>query len=101
MTYHIQDTKQIYGFLDFSARALIWSIDGSDVELACERVEGVGVVGREEVINWGLSGPMLRSSGIQWDLRKVDNYECYEEFDWEVQWQKEGDSLTRYLAPSR
>ncbi|RHN51272.1 putative NADH dehydrogenase (quinone) [Medicago truncatula] len=43
-------------------------------------------------------GPMLRASGIQWDLRKVDNYECYEEFDWEVQWQKEGDSLARYLV---
>ncbi|CAI8585063.1 unnamed protein product [Vicia faba] len=63
-----------------------------------ERVEGVGFVGREEVINWGLSGPMLRASGIQWDLREVDNYECYEELDWEVQWQKEGDSLARYLV---
>ncbi|WVZ02021.1 hypothetical protein V8G54_022827 [Vigna mungo] len=49
-----------------------------------ERVEGVGVVDVKEVINWGLSGPMLRASGIQWDLRKVDNYECYEEFHWEV-----------------
>ncbi|KAK7296087.1 hypothetical protein VNO77_50771 [Canavalia gladiata] len=63
-----------------------------------ERVEGIGVVDGEEVINWGLSGPMLRASGIQWDLRKVDNYECYDEFDWEVQWQKEGDSLARYLV---
>ncbi|KAI3831554.1 hypothetical protein MKX03_029512 [Papaver bracteatum] len=35
--------------------------------------EGVGVVGGEEVINWGLSGPMLRASGIQWDLWKVDS----------------------------
>ena len=51
----------------------------------------------EEAINWGLSGPMLRASGIQWDPRKVDHYECYDEFDWEVQWQKEGDSLARYL----
>ncbi|OAY75848.1 NAD(P)H-quinone oxidoreductase subunit H, chloroplastic [Ananas comosus] len=41
---------------------------------------------------------MLRASGIQWDLRKVDHYECYNEFDWEVQWQKEGDSLARYLV---
>ena len=41
---------------------------------------------------------MLRASGIQWDLRKVDNSECYEELDWEVQWQKEGDSLARYLV---
>ncbi|KAK4860057.1 hypothetical protein QYF36_016612 [Acer negundo] len=41
---------------------------------------------------------MLRASGIEWDLRKVDHYECYDEFDWEVQWQKEGDSLARYLV---
>nr|YP_009449839.1 NADH-plastoquinone oxidoreductase subunit 7 [Tacca leontopetaloides]YP_009449849.1 NADH-plastoquinone oxidoreductase subunit 7 [Tacca leontopetaloides]YP_011008537.1 NADH-plastoquinone oxidoreductase subunit 7 [Tacca plantaginea]YP_011008546.1 NADH-plastoquinone oxidoreductase subunit 7 [Tacca plantaginea]ANP26154.1 NADH-plastoquinone oxidoreductase subunit 7 [Tacca chantrieri]ANA91367.1 NADH-plastoquinone oxidoreductase subunit 7 [Tacca leontopetaloides]ANA91377.1 NADH-plastoquinone oxido len=63
-----------------------------------ERVEGVGIIGGEEAINWGLSGPMLRASGIPWDLRKVDHYECYNEFDWKVQWQKEGDSLARYLV---
>ncbi|XVF80424.1 hypothetical protein PTKIN_Ptkin15bG0071300 [Pterospermum kingtungense] len=63
-----------------------------------ERVEGIGVIGGEEAINWGLSGPMLRASGIKWDLRKVDHYECYDEFDWEIQWQKEGDSLARYLV---
>ncbi|KAK1578568.1 hypothetical protein Q3G72_031288 [Acer saccharum] len=63
-----------------------------------ERVEGVGIFGGEEAINWGLSGPMLRVSGIEWDLHKVDHYECYDEFDWEVQWQKEGDSLARYLV---
>lgn len=57
----------------------------------------MGIIGGEEAINWGLSGPMLRASGIQWDPRKVDHYECYDEFDWEVQWQKEGDSLARYL----
>ncbi|MCL7034040.1 hypothetical protein MKW94_011586 [Papaver nudicaule] len=50
-----------------------------------------------EAINWGLSGPMLRASGIQWDLRKVDHYECYDEFDWDVQWQKEGDSLAQSI----
>nr|QAB45328.1 NADH dehydrogenase subunit 7 [Taxus cuspidata] len=62
-----------------------------------KRVEGVGIIGREEAIDWSLSGPMLRASGIQWDLRKVDHYECYDELDWEIQWQKEGDSLARYL----
>lgn len=66
-----------------------------------ERVEEIGIVAGEEVINWGFSGPMLRASGIQWDLRKVDNYECYDEFDWEVQWQKEGNSLARYLVRIR
>uniref|UniRef100_A0A7N0UY81 NADH-quinone oxidoreductase subunit D domain-containing protein n=1 Tax=Kalanchoe fedtschenkoi TaxID=63787 RepID=A0A7N0UY81_KALFE len=50
-----------------------------------ERVEGVGILSGEEALNWGLSGPMLRASGIEWDLRKVDHYECYDELDWEVQ----------------
>nr|YP_010881313.1 NADH-plastoquinone oxidoreductase subunit 7 [Fossombronia foveolata]WIA67266.1 NADH-plastoquinone oxidoreductase subunit 7 [Fossombronia foveolata] len=63
-----------------------------------ERVEGVGVIDRDEAINWGLSGPMLRASGIRWDLRKVDHYECYDELDWQIQWQEEGDSLARYLV---
>ena len=40
---------------------------------------------------------MLRASGIQWDLRKIDPYESYNQFDWKVQWQK-GDSLARYLV---
>ncbi|XP_049391906.1 NAD(P)H-quinone oxidoreductase subunit H, chloroplastic-like [Solanum stenotomum] len=63
-----------------------------------ERVEGVGIIGRDEAVNWGLSGPMLRASGIEWDLRKVDHYESYDKFDWQVQWQREGDSLDRYLV---
>nr|QWW92484.1 NADH-plastoquinone oxidoreductase subunit 7 [Lopholejeunea zollingeri] len=63
-----------------------------------KRVEGIGIINRSEAINWGLSGPMLRASGIQWDLRKVDHYECYDELDWQIQWQKDGDSLARYLV---
>jgi NAD(P)H-quinone oxidoreductase subunit H len=62
------------------------------------RVEGVGIIQREEAINWGLSGPMLRGSGVQWDLRKVDHYECYHELDWQIEWQTEGDCLARYLV---
>ncbi|MBA0646037.1 hypothetical protein Goklo_014037 [Gossypium klotzschianum] len=48
-------------------------------------VEGIGVIGGEEAINWGLSGSILQASGIKWDLRKVNHYECYDEFDWEIQ----------------
>ncbi|KAK8614581.1 hypothetical protein V6N13_068381 [Hibiscus sabdariffa] len=81
-------------FYIFRERELVYDL----FEAATERVEGIGVIGGEEAINWGLSGPMLRASGIKWDLRKVDHYECYDEFDWEIQWQKEGDSLARYLV---
>jgi NAD(P)H-quinone oxidoreductase subunit H len=47
-------------------------------------------------INWSLSGPMLRASGVPWDLRKVDHYECYDDFDWAVAWENEGDCFARY-----
>lgn len=63
-----------------------------------ERVEGIGIIDAKEALNWGLSGPVLRASGVQWDLRIIDHYESYDEFDWEVHWQKEGDSLARYLV---
>ncbi len=65
------------------------------------RIQGVGVVGREEAINWGLSGPMLRGSGVKWDLRKVDHYECYDDFDWEVCWETGGDIFARYIVRMR
>jgi NAD(P)H-quinone oxidoreductase subunit H len=39
---------------------------------------------------------MLRASGVPWDLRKVDHYECYDDFDWAVAWEKEGDCFARY-----
>jgi len=44
---------------------------------------------------------MLRASGVQWDLRKVDNYECYNEFNWDVQWSEEGDCFARYIVRIR
>jgi NAD(P)H-quinone oxidoreductase subunit H len=66
-----------------------------------KRVEGVGTISREEAINWGLSGPMLRGSGVKWDLRKVDKYECYDDFDWDVQYETAGDCLARYFVRIR
>ncbi len=44
---------------------------------------------------------MLRGSGVKWDLRKVDHYECYDDFDWEVQWETAGDALARYMVRMR
>ena len=60
------------------------------------RIEGLGVITREQAINWSLSGPMLRASGVPWDLRKVDHYECYDDFEWSVATASEGDCYARY-----
>jgi NAD(P)H-quinone oxidoreductase subunit H len=65
------------------------------------RIEGIGTISREEAINWGLSGPMLRASGVKWDLRKIDHYERYDDFDWDVQWETAGDCLARYWVRIR
>ncbi|MBE9117962.1 NAD(P)H-quinone oxidoreductase subunit H [Lusitaniella coriacea LEGE 07157] len=68
----------------------------TDNPIFLRRVEGIGTITRDDAINWGLSGPMLRASGVKWDLRKVDHYECYDDFDWEIAWATEGDCLARY-----
>ena len=39
---------------------------------------------------------MLRAAGVPWDLRKVDHYECYDDFEWDIAWEKEGDCYARY-----
>lgn len=73
----------------------------TDNPILRRRTENIGKIEREEAINWGLSGPMLRASGVKWDLRKVDHYECYDDFDWDVQWETDGDCFARYLVRMR
>ena len=62
-----------------------------------QRTVDVGVVSREEALDWGFSGPMLRGSGVAWDLRKSQPYDSYEEFDFDVPVGKTGDCYARYL----
>ncbi|HVT03416.1 MAG TPA: NADH-quinone oxidoreductase subunit D [Thermoanaerobaculia bacterium] len=62
------------------------------------RTIGIGVLSPEEAIEWGITGPPLRGSGVNWDLRKVLPYECYDELDFEVPVGKNGDTYDRYLC---
>ena len=62
-----------------------------------ERTKGVGVISGEEAIDYGLSGPPLRGSGVPYDLRKVRPYGGYEQFDFEVPLGENGDTYDRYL----
>jgi len=62
------------------------------------RTVGIGVISPEEAIEWGVTGPPLRGSGVNWDLRKALPYECYSELDFEVPLGINGDTYDRYLC---
>lgn len=60
------------------------------------RTQGVGVISADDAINWSLSGPMLRASGVAYDVRKDRPYLGYETFDFDVPVGKYGDIYDRY-----
>ncbi|OPX23835.1 MAG: hypothetical protein B1H03_00435 [Planctomycetales bacterium 4484_113] len=63
-----------------------------------ERTVGIGVLGREESINAGISGPLARAAGVDWDLRRDNPYSSYEEFDFDIPVETAGDVYSRYLV---
>ena len=63
-----------------------------------QRTVGIGVVSPERALALGLSGPMLRGSGIEWDLRKQQPYEVYDRMDFDIPVGVNGDCYDRYLV---
>ncbi|MDE6050952.1 MAG: NADH-quinone oxidoreductase subunit C, partial [Paramuribaculum sp.] len=64
--------------------------------IAKNRMEGVGVLSREDAINWSVSGPSGRASGWACDVRKTDPYSIYSELDFEEVVRTEGDAMARF-----
>ncbi|MDD9724222.1 NADH-quinone oxidoreductase subunit D [Roseovarius sp. SK2] len=62
-----------------------------------QRNADIGVVSQQEALDWGFSGVMVRGSGMAWDLRRSQPYECYDEFDFQIPVGKNGDCYDRYL----
>ncbi|MEO1563379.1 MAG: NADH-quinone oxidoreductase subunit D, partial [Pseudomonadota bacterium] len=56
------------------------------------------IVTEEEALDWGFSGVMVRGSGMAWDLRRAQPYECYDEFEFQIPVGKNGDCYDRYLC---
>lgn len=79
----VESTDLIRGLLD---KNRIWRL----------RLENVGKITQEEALSWGLSGVMLRSTGIAYDIRKEEPYELYEELDFKVPYANTGDCFARY-----
>ena len=62
-----------------------------------QRTVDIGVVTPEQAMDWGFSGPMLRGSGIAWDLRKAQPYDIYDKVEFDIPIGKNGDCYDRYL----
>lgn len=65
-------------------------------EIFLNRTKGIGKYTKEDALNYSLSGPNLRCTGIKWDLRKDEPYSIYNRFDFDVVTREEGDAYSRY-----
>ena len=63
-----------------------------------QRTVDVGVVSADDALAWGFSGPMLRASGVAWDLRKAQPYAVYDQVEFDIPVGKHGDCYDRYLV---
>jgi NADH-quinone oxidoreductase subunit D len=63
-----------------------------------QRNVDIAVITEQEALDWGFSGVMVRGSGMAWDLRRAQPYECYDEFEFDIPVGKNGDCYDRYLC---
>jgi NADH-quinone oxidoreductase subunit D len=63
-----------------------------------DRMQGVGIIKKEDAIAWGFTGPMLRASGVPYDVRRAYPYLAYSEMDFEIPIGENGDNYDRYLV---
>ena len=92
-------TERLFEFLDdLPSRIDDYEQLLTDNRIWKMRTVGVGVISAEECVEWGLTGPILRASGLAWDLRRAQPYECYEELDFIVPTRENGDTYDRYIV---
>lgn len=91
--------EKIYKFVSHFSKVL------ADVETLLtenriwkQRTVGIGAVSSDEAINFAFTGPMLRASGVPWDLRKSQTYEVYHKLHFDIPIGKHGDCYDRYLV---
>ncbi|MCZ6722145.1 MAG: NADH-quinone oxidoreductase subunit D, partial [Proteobacteria bacterium] len=69
----------------------------NDNRIFKQRLVDIGFATPEQAMDWGFTGPMLRASGIAWDLRKAQPYDVYRQMDFAIPVGKNGDCFDRYL----
>jgi NADH-quinone oxidoreductase subunit D len=83
---------------DFPKRVDEYETLLTDNRIWKQRTVGIGVVTPERALNLGFTGPMLRGSGVEWDLRKKQPYDVYDKMEFDVPVGKTGDCYDRYLV---
>ncbi len=80
--------------------AVMDDIDGllTENRIFKQRNVDIAVVSEQEALDWGFSGVMVRGSGMAWDLRRSQPYECYDEMDFQIPVGTNGDCYDRYLC---
>ena len=71
-------------------------INGNEIFLL--RMKNIGVISAEEAVNYGMTGPSLRGSGVKYDIRRLEPYSIYPDLDFKVCSYPEGDSYARYMV---
>jgi NADH:ubiquinone oxidoreductase subunit D len=71
-------------------------VNGNEIFLM--RMKNIGVISADEAINSGMTGPSMRGSGVDFDIRKVEPYSIYQDLDFRACMRREGDSYARYLV---
>lgn len=100
---HQDLTPQLIDDIDAWAVAFPKVLDDIDGLLTENRIfkqrnADIGVVTEKDIQDWGYSGVMVRGSGLAWDLRRAQPYECYDEFEFKIPVGKNGDCYDRYLC---
>src|SRR5438445_2495635 len=92
----LEQAKQVVDsyprFLDEFERLL------SENEILIARTHGIGVLPKELAVNASITGPMLRASGVNYDIRKVDKYGIYDRFPFRVPLGEQGDTFDRFMV---
>jgi NADH-quinone oxidoreductase subunit D len=91
-------TEDIYKFCEHFPNVLD-DIEGllTENRIFKQRNVDIGVLNREQAEMWGMSGVMLRSTGVKWDLRRSQPYECYNDMEFKIPVGKNGDNYDRYV----
>ena len=63
-----------------------------------DRIVGIGKLSAQDALSYGVTGPMLRASGVEWDIRKARPYMGYEQYDFRIPTRPEGDTYARYIV---